>query len=63
MQKRRRIKQTASLEERLTGLARKAREDVELLPAGRARDALLQKIREIEAATLFNQFLRTPTPR
>jgi len=59
MPKRNRLKQTASLEERLTERARQAREDVEKLPPGEERDALIQKIREIESTLQLGQFLKS----
>ena len=59
MPKRNGLKQTASLEERLTERARQAREDVEKLPPGEERDALIQKIREIESTLQLGQFLKS----
>jgi hypothetical protein len=60
--KRNRAKHTATLAERLGELGRKVRADMENLPPGASRDALIQKIREIDAAIFFNQKLGTSSP-
>jgi hypothetical protein len=49
MTKRKGIKQTVSLKDRLALFATKVRETAELLPAGRERDALLKKAREADS--------------
>jgi hypothetical protein len=59
---RRHIKHTVTLEERLSELARQAREDVEKLPPGKERDGLIQKLRQIESAVHFNELLQAPSP-
>ena len=58
--KRRRFKQTTTLQERLAERARQAREDLEKVPPGEGRDGLIQKIREIESALRLGQFLHSP---
>jgi hypothetical protein len=55
---RRRSKQTRTPEERLADRASIAREDVEKLPSGKERDALLDKIRETETAIQVDRFLK-----
>jgi hypothetical protein len=59
MMKRRRFKQTTTLEDRLADMSRRAREDVETLAPGKERDGLIEKIREIEATLELGQFLRS----
>ena len=49
MIRRRRFKQTTSLEDRLVMDAKKSRERARELPPGKERDALLEKAREDEA--------------
>jgi hypothetical protein len=55
---RRQFNQSTTLEERLIGLARRVRTDVETLPPCKKRDNLVQKLREIETAVDFDQLLR-----
>ena len=45
---------STTLEERLIGLARRVRTDVETLPPCKKRDDLVQKLREIETTVDFN---------
>lgn len=60
MSKRRRIKQTLSLEERLAEEARRLREEAELLPHGPVRDAALRKARQAETGSHLSEWLRSP---
>ena len=60
MSKRRRFKQTVSLEERLAEEARRLREEAELLPHGPVRDAALRKARQAETASHMSDWLRSP---
>jgi hypothetical protein len=55
---RRYLKPTTTLEERLSYQARIARQDVEKLPPGKARDGLIRKLREIESVVNFTPLLR-----
>jgi hypothetical protein len=57
MLKRNRTKHKTTLEERLAHHAKKAQDDLALLPKGETREALIHKIREIEAAIYLNQTL------
>ena len=52
----------ASLEDRLADHARQSRESAEKLPVGDHRDAMLRKVREIEAAVYLNRTLGTLKP-
>ena len=60
MQKRRRFKQTTSLEERLTEQARLLRAKARLLPPGPEREVLLRKARQDEAASHMSEWLNSP---
>ena len=60
MQKRRRIKQTRSLEERLIEAARLLRAKARLLPPGPEREVLLRKARQDEAASHMSEWLNSP---
>ncbi|WXU30849.1 hypothetical protein WI604_11085 [Bradyrhizobium symbiodeficiens] len=60
MQLRRRIKQTASLEERLAEQAHRLREEAKLLPHGPARDAALRKARQAETGSHMSEWLTSP---
>jgi hypothetical protein len=60
MQKRRRFKQTVSLEERLAEEARRLREEAELLPHGPVRDEALRRARQAETGSHMSEWLRSP---
>jgi hypothetical protein len=60
MQKRRRFKQTKSLEVRLAEEAVRLREQAQLLPRGRLRDEVEKKAIQIEAACEVTELLRSP---
>jgi hypothetical protein len=60
MQKRRRFKQTKSLQDRLLEEAQNLREQVKLLPFGLVRDATLKKARRLEAAAHMDEWLNSP---
>lgn len=60
MQKRRRFKHTASLEERLAKEAEELRAMAETLPPGPARDQVLRKARQDETAVHMNEWLTSP---
>jgi hypothetical protein len=57
--KRRRIKQTLSLEERLTQAVKQLREQAKLLPRGKLRETLVRKARQAEEAARINEWLRS----
>jgi hypothetical protein len=60
MKKRRRFKQTDTLEERLTDAAYRFREKAKRLPAEATRDDLLTKARQAEASAHLSEWLRLP---
>ena len=60
MQKRRRFKQTKSLNDRLLEEAQSLREQAKLLPFGSVRDATLKKARQAEAAANMDAWLNSP---
>ena len=60
MSKRRRFKQTFSLEERLADEARRLRDEAELLPHGPVRDEALRKARQAETGSRMSEWLRSP---
>ncbi|GMO24654.1 hypothetical protein [Bradyrhizobium ottawaense] len=60
MPKRRRVKQTHSLEERLAEEAKRLREQAELLPHGPLRDETLRKARQAETGSHMSEWLRSP---
>ncbi len=57
---RRRIKQTQSLEERLSEEAKRLREEAKLLPFGAAREALIRKARQAETGSHMTEWLSSP---
>jgi hypothetical protein len=50
MSTRRRVKQVKSLRDRLLAFAQDARHKASLLPPGEARDAMIEKVRQADAA-------------
>jgi len=58
--KRLRLKQTQSLEERLTEEAKRLRAEAKLLPPGAARDELIRKARQADTASRMNEWLTSP---
>jgi hypothetical protein len=60
MQKRRRFKQTEPLEARLAAEARRLREQAQMLPHGRLRNAVERKAIQVEAAYEVSEMLRHP---
>jgi hypothetical protein len=60
MQKRRRFKQTQPLEVRLAAEAKRLREQAQMLPRGRLRDAVERKAIQVEAAYEVSELLRSP---
>lgn len=61
--RRRRIKQTVGLEERLAAQARDDRERARSLPPGREREDLLRHAGRIEEATRMTEWLTTPSSK
>ncbi|WP_246557796.1 hypothetical protein [Bradyrhizobium liaoningense] len=59
-QRRRRFKQTQSLEERLVAAAAKLREQADLLAPGPLRDEVLKKARQAETGSHMSDWLRSP---
>lgn len=60
MSKRRRFKQSATLEERLAMEARLLREEASRLPPGIERERLLRKARQDDTAMHISDWLRSP---
>jgi hypothetical protein len=60
MLKRRRFKQTTSLQERLLETAQQCRQQAKLLPYGPVREAVLKKARQAEAAAHMDEWLSSP---
>ncbi|MCG2627523.1 hypothetical protein L6654_12880 [Bradyrhizobium sp. WYCCWR 13023] len=60
MQRRRRFKQTRSLEERLTQEAERLREEAKSLPPGPQREYALRKARHAETGVHMSEWLRSP---
>lgn len=61
--RRRRVKQTHSLEERLTEEAMSLREQAKALPPSAEREALLRKARHDETTADLTEWLLTPSSR
>jgi hypothetical protein len=57
VQRRRRFKQSRSLEERLAAEAKRLREEARSLPPGAAREVALRKARQAETASHMNAWL------
>ncbi len=57
---RRRIKHTASFEERLAQEALRLREQAKSLPPGMERDQLIRRARQAETACRMNRWLTSP---
>jgi hypothetical protein len=60
MQRRRRVKQTLSLEERLAEEARRLREQAKTLPPGTERDEIIRKARQAETGSHMTEWLTSP---
>ncbi|PPQ15578.1 hypothetical protein CV770_30600 [Bradyrhizobium sp. AC87j1] len=60
MQRRRRFKQTKSLEERLAEEAKELHTVAATLPPGPTRDAVLRKARQDETAAHMTEWLNSP---
>jgi hypothetical protein len=60
MQRRRRIKQILTLEERLAEEAKRLREEAKKLPPGPSREDLLRKAREDEIVARMAEWITSP---
>ena len=60
MQLRRRIKQTTSLEERLTEQALRLRDEAKSLPPGIERERAIRKARQAETGAHISEWLNSP---
>jgi hypothetical protein len=60
MQNRRRVKQIASLQQRLSVEAKRLREEAKLLPHGMVREQLLRKARQAETGSHITEWLQSP---
>ena len=60
MQRRRRFKQTVSLEERLSQEAERHRKEAKSLPPGPQREDALRKARQAETGSHMSEWLRSP---
>jgi hypothetical protein len=58
--RRRRFKQTETLEQRLTEEAKRLREEAKLLPPGAVREAVLRRARQAETAARIDSWLSPP---
>ena len=58
--KRRRFKQTQSLEERLAEEAKRLRKEAKLLPPGAVRETLLRRARQAETGSHMSEWLSSP---
>ncbi len=58
--KRRRFKQTQSLEERLAKEAKRLRKEAKLLPPGAVRETLLRRARQAETGSHMSEWLSSP---
>jgi hypothetical protein len=61
--KRRRFKQTTSLQERLAAAANRLRAEARSLPPGHRREMLLRKARQNETASHLTEWLSLPVLR
>jgi len=60
MMKRRRVKQTQSLQDRLATWAEEVREQAARLPPGPERDTLLKKLRQADTASHLEDWANSP---
>ena len=63
LQQRRRFKHKLSLEDRLLAQAARLREEAKALPPGIARDSILVRAEEVEAAASMSQWLNVPAAK
>ena len=60
MIKRRRVKQTQSLEERMADYANKLRQEAKALPPGSEREQMLKRARQAEVGAHMSEWLQSP---
>lgn len=60
---RRRVKQTKSLEERLTAFIQETRQEAEAVPPGAERNDILKRATKAEAAKEIDAWANSPGPR
>jgi hypothetical protein len=60
MQNRRRVKQIAALQQRLSVEAKRLREEAKLLPHGMVREQLLRKAWQAETGSHITEWLQSP---
>ncbi|QPF81730.1 hypothetical protein IC762_18085 [Bradyrhizobium genosp. L] len=60
VQKRRRLKQTQTLEERLKERAKELRDRAKAMPPGAEKEALLKRARQAETGAQMSDWLRAP---
>ena len=60
MQRRRRFKQTVSLQDRLASFSKEARSRANTLPPGPERDGLLKKARQADTASHLDDWVNSP---
>jgi len=60
MQRRRRFKQTTSLQERLTEFAKDVRQRAKAMPPGKDRELLLRQAREADTGSHIEEWLSSP---
>jgi hypothetical protein len=60
LKRRQRVKQTVSLQERLTAFATEARDKAGVLPPGPERDNMLKKARQADTATHLTNWADSP---
>lgn len=60
MKKRRRFKQTETLQDRLNKFAANSREQASTMPAGAERDQLVKKARQADTAAHLEEWMTSP---
>jgi hypothetical protein len=60
MKRRRRFKQTLTLEARLAEEAKRLRDEAKMLPPSAERDEMIRKARQAETASQMNGWLTSP---
>lgn len=60
MQRRRRVEQVKSLEERLAEEAKRLREKAKRLPPGAVRNQVIRKARQVETGAQISEWLSSP---
>jgi len=58
--KRRRFKQTNSLQNRLTAWAQEVRDKAKLLPPGPQKDEMMKKVRQADIASHLDEWANSP---